>query len=243
MTVSRKRVFEECEMPEKLRILIVDDEPQIGRVMRTSLATHGFDVRVAADGEAAMDLFNDWHPALIITDLSMPNVGGLELCRRVRLVSKLPIIVLSVKGEERTKVEALDAGADDYVTKPFGMDELLARIRAALRRTSGVLTKPAVIEVGDFSVDPERHRVVVKGQEISLTPKEFELLLFMVQHPGAVLTHHKLLGAVWGGDYTEQTEYLRVFIRQLRKKIETEPANPKYILTEPWIGYRFQPED
>ncbi|HKO98244.1 MAG TPA: response regulator transcription factor [Pyrinomonadaceae bacterium] len=230
-------------MPEKLRILIVDDEPQIGRVMRTSLATHGFDVRVAADGEAAMDLFNDWHPALIITDLSMPNVGGLELCRRVRLVSKLPIIVLSVKGEERTKVEALDAGADDYVTKPFGMDELLARIRAALRRTSGVLTKPAVIEVGDFSVDPERHRVVVKGQEISLTPKEFELLLFMVQHPGAVLTHHKLLGAVWGGDYTEQTEYLRVFIRQLRKKIETEPANPKYILTEPWIGYRFQPED
>lgn len=237
----RSRALKNPEMPEKPRILVVDDEPQIGRVMRTSLATHGFDVRVAADGEAAMDLFSDWHPALIITDLSMPNVGGLELCRRVRLVSKLPIIVLSVKGEERTKVEALDAGADDYVTKPFGMDELLARIRAALRRTSDVPTQPAVIEVGDFNVDPERRRVVVKGEEIYLTPKEFELLLFMVQHPDAVLTHHKLLGAVWGGDYTEQTEYLRVFIRQLRKKIETEPANPKYILTEPWIGYRFQP--
>lgn len=230
-------------MTTKQRILIVDDEPQIGRVMRTSLATHGFEVRVAADGEAAMDLFNDWHPALIITDLSMPNIGGLELCRRVRLVSKIPIIVLSVKNEERIKVDALDAGADDYVTKPFGMDELVARVRAALRRSSGQSGELAIIEAGDFKVDPEGHKVLLKGEEIYLTPKEFELLLFMSQHPGAVLTHHKLLGAVWGGDYTEQTEYLRVFIRQLRKKIEPDPANPKYILTEPWIGYRFQPGD
>ena len=231
-------------MKEKHRVLIVDDEPQIGRVMRTGLATHGFDVRVAADGEAGLDLFNDWHPALVITDLSMPNMGGLELCRRLRLISNVPLIVLSVKSEERVKVEALDAGADDYVTKPFGMDELLARVRAALRRNAARANKESeVIEVGDFRVDPKAHKVAVKGREIHLTPKEFELLVFMVQHPGTVLTHHKLLGAIWGGNYTEQTEYLRVFIGQLRKKIEADPANPRYILTEPWIGYRFQPGD
>jgi len=231
-------------MTDKPRILIVDDEPQIGRVMRTGLSTHGFEVRVAADGEAALDLFNDWHPALVITDLSMPNMGGLEFCRRVRLTSDVPLIVLSVKSEERIKVEALDAGADDYVTKPFGMDELLARMRAALRRNSARANKEsAVREIGDFRVDPEAHKASVKGREIHLTPKEFELLVYLVQHPGVVLTHHKLLGAIWGGNYTEQTEYLRVFIGQLRKKIEADPANPKYILTEPWIGYRFQPGD
>jgi two-component system KDP operon response regulator KdpE len=231
-------------MADKPRILIVDDEPQIGRVMRTGLSTHGFEVRVAADGEAALDLFNDWHPALVITDLSMPNMGGLEFCRRIRLMSDVPLIVLSVKSEERVKVEALDAGADDYVTKPFGMDELLARIRAALRRNSARAGKEsAVSEIGDFRVDPEAHKASMKGREIHLTPKEFELLVYLVQHPGVVLTHHKLLGAIWGGNYTEQTEYLRVFIGQLRKKIEADPANPKYILTEPWIGYRFQPGD
>lgn len=227
-------------MSDKQRILIVDDEPQIGRVMRTGLTSHGFDVRVASDGEAGLDLYNDWRPDLVVTDLSMPNVGGLEFCRRLRLVSDVPIIVLSVKNEEPIKVQALDAGADDYVTKPFGMDELLARIRAALRRTS---VRPhdgeSVIEVGDFRVDPNAHSVSVKGRDIHLTPKEFELLLYMVQHPATVLTHRKLLGAVWGGDYTQQTEYLRVFIGQLRKKLEPDPANPHYILTEPWIGYRF----
>jgi two-component system KDP operon response regulator KdpE len=231
-------------MKDKPRVLIVDDEAQIGRVMRTSLSTHGFDVRVAADGEAGLDLFNDWHPALVITDLSMPNMGGLELCRRLRLTSSVPIIVLSVKSEERVKVEALDAGADDYVTKPFGMDELLARVRAALRRTSDQSDKEsAIIEQGDFRVDPDAHKVLLKGREIHLTPKEFDLLAYLVRHPGTVLTHHKLLGAIWGGNYTEQTEYLRVFIGQLRKKIEADAANPKYILTEPWIGYRFQPGD
>jgi two-component system KDP operon response regulator KdpE len=231
-------------MKDKPRVLIVDDEAQIGRVMRTSLSTHGFDVRVAADGEAALDLFNDWHPALVITDLSMPNMGGLELCRRLRLTSSVPIIVLSVKSEERVKVEALDAGADDYVTKPFGMDELLARVRAALRRTSDQLDREStIIERGDFRVDPDAHKVLLKGREIHLTPKEFDLLVYLVQHPGTVVTHHKLLGAIWGGNYTEQTEYLRVFIGQLRKKIEADAANPKYIVTEPWIGYRFQPGD
>jgi two-component system KDP operon response regulator KdpE len=230
-------------MKEKQRILVVDDEPQIGRVMRTGLSTRGFEVRVAADGEAALDLFNDWHPVLVITDLSMPNMGGLEFCRRLRLISEVPLIVLSVKNEERVKVEALDAGADDYLTKPFGMDELLARIRAALRRTPNASTMgTSVIDVGDFRVDPVAHKVTVKGREVHLTPKEFELLDFMVQHPVVVLTHHKLLGAIWGGNYTEQTEYLRVFVGQLRKKLEADPANPKYILTEPWIGYRFQPE-
>jgi two-component system, OmpR family, KDP operon response regulator KdpE len=230
-------------MKDKQRILVVDDEPQIGRVMRTGLSTHGFEVRVAADGEAALDLFNDWHPALVITDLSMPNMGGLEFCRRLRLISEVPLIVLSVKSEERVKVEALDAGADDYVTKPFGMDELLARVRAALRRTPSAAAKgTSVIEVGDFHVDPVSHKATVKGRDVHLTPKEFDLLVFMVQHPVVVLTHHKLLGAIWGGNYTEQTEYLRVFVGQLRKKLEADPANPKYILTEPWIGYRFQPE-
>ena len=229
-------------MKERQRILIVDDEPQIGRVMRTGLSSHGFDVRVAADGEAALDLFSDWHPALVITDLSMPNMGGLEFCRRLRLISNIPLIVLSVKSEERVKVEALDTGADDYVTKPFGMEELVARIRAALRRTAIRDNKqPAAIEVGDFYVDPHAHKASVKGREVHLTPKEFELLAYLVQHPGTVLTHHKLLGAIWGGDYTEQTEYLRVFIGQLRKKVEVDAANPKYILTEPWIGYRFNP--
>jgi two-component system KDP operon response regulator KdpE len=229
---------------ERPRILIVDDEPQIGRVMRTGLSSHGFDVRVAADGEAGLDLFNDWHPALVITDLSMPNMGGLEFCRRLRLLSELPLIVLSVKSEERIKVEALDAGADDYVTKPFGMEELVARIRAALRRAATRANKQhSAIEVGDFRVDQEAHKAAVNGREIHLTPKEFELLAYFVQHPGTVLTHHKLLGAIWGGEYTEQTEYLRVFIGQLRKKIEVDPANPKYILTEPWIGYRFNPGD
>jgi two-component system KDP operon response regulator KdpE len=234
-------------MKDKPRILVVDDEPQIGRVMRTGLSTHGFDVRVAADGEAALDLFNDWNPALVITDLSMPNMGGLEFCRRLRLISDVPLIVLSVKSEERIKVEALDAGADDYVTKPFGMNELLARIRAALRRnpnspTADAALNPAAIDLGDFRIDPETHKAAVNGEEIHLTPKEFDLLIYLAQHPGAVLTHRKLLGAIWGGNYTEQTEYLRVFIGQLRKKIEADPANPKYILTEPWIGYRFQPD-
>ncbi|MBA3715680.1 MAG: response regulator transcription factor [Pyrinomonadaceae bacterium] len=223
------------------RILIVDDEPQITRVLRRSLTTHGYDVRVAADGEAALELFGDWSPELVITDLSMPSVGGLELCRRLRAISDVPIIVLSVKGEERGKVEALDAGADDYVTKPFGMDELLARIRATLRRAPAPRESdtPQMIEAGDFRVDLEARGVVVAGREVHLTPKEFDLLVYFAQHPGKVLTHRVLLAAVWGGNYVEQTEYLRVFIGQLRKKIEPDPGAPRYILTEPWIGYRF----
>ncbi|HEX8688131.1 MAG TPA: response regulator transcription factor, partial [Pyrinomonadaceae bacterium] len=197
------------------RILIVDDEPQIGRVLRTGLKTHGYDVRVAADGLSALETFNDWRPDLVVTDLSMPNLDGLELCRRLRRLSQLPIIVLSVRGEEKTKVEALDSGADDYVTKPFGMDELLARVRAQLRRAaapSQTETAAAVLEVGDFRVDFEARGVRVRGEEVHLTPKEYDLLVHFVRNAGKVLTHHNLLGAVWGGNYTEQGEYLRVFV-------------------------------
>jgi len=230
-------------MNEPQRILIVDDEAQITRVLRRGLATHGYDVQAAANGEEALRVFNQWTPDLVVTDLSMPDMGGLELCRRLRAISRVPIIVLSVKGEERVKVEALDAGADDYVTKPFGMDELLARVRATLRRAQiATGNELAAIEVGDFSVNVEARSVTVRDEEVHLTPKEYELLVYLIRHPGKVLTHHQLLGAVWGGDYVEQTEYLRVFIGQLRKKIEPDPSKPRYILTEPWIGYRFTPD-
>jgi two-component system, OmpR family, KDP operon response regulator KdpE len=226
---------------QKQRILIVDDESQITRVLRTGLTTRGYDVRVAADGESALDTFNDWHPDLVITDLSMPNMDGIELCGRLRLMSQVPIIVLSVKGEEKTKVEALDAGADDYVTKPFGIEELLARVRATLRRSPASTEDPIVLDVGDFHLDFGSRGVSVNGKDIHLTPKEFELLAHLIRHGGKVLTHRKLLTAIWGGNYAEQNEYLRVFIGQLRKKIEPDPASPRYILTEPWIGYRFDP--
>jgi len=231
-------------MPQKQRILIVDDEPQITRVLRTGLTTRGYDVRVAAEGESALDTLNDWHPDLVVTDLAMPNVGGLELCRRLRLASQVPIIVLSVKGEEKTKVEALDAGADDFVTKPFSMEELLARVRATLRRAPAPSTEDTdstVLEAGDFRLDVETRKVIVLGKEIHLTPKEFDLLAHLMRQAGKVLTHRKLLTAIWGANYGEKTEYLRVFIGQLRKKIEPDPGSPRYILTEPWIGYRFDP--
>ena len=228
-------------MGEKQRILIVDDEPQITRVLRRSLATHGYDVRSAADGEIAIETFNDWPPDLVVTDLAMPNLNGLELCQRLRSVSQVPIIVLSVRGEEQSKVEALDAGADDYITKPFGIDELLARIRAALRRAPSLDSATTVLEVGDFHVDLEARLVSVQGRDVHLTPKEYDLLIYLLRHPGKVLTHRTLLVAVWGGNYIEQTEYLRVFIGQLRKKIEPDPSTPRYILTDPWVGYRFNP--
>jgi len=230
-------------MDERRRILVVDDEPQITRVLRRGLTAHGYDVRVAADGEAALEAFDDWPPDLVVTDLSMPTLNGIELCRRLRAASETPIIILSVKGEEQTKVRALDAGADDYVTKPFGMDELLARVRAALRRAPARrgAAQATLIEDGDFRVDVAARSVVVRGQEVHLTPKEYELLVFLLKNSGKVMTHRALLAAVWGGDYVEQNEYLRVFVGQLRKKIEPESAHPRYLLTEPWVGYRFDP--
>jgi two-component system KDP operon response regulator KdpE len=231
-------------MMNRARILVVDDEPQLTRVLRTGLKSHGYDVRAAADGLAGFEAFNDWHPDLVITDLAMPNVDGLELCRRLRAVSQVPIIVLSAKGEEKTKVAALDLGADDFITKPFGIDELLARVRASLRRATTPASNEATqttLESGDFHVDLETREITVRGKSIHLTPKEFDLLVYFVKHSGKVLTHRTLLAAIWGGNYVEQNEYLRVFVGNLRKKLEPDPSNPRYILTEPWIGYRFDP--
>jgi two-component system, OmpR family, KDP operon response regulator KdpE len=233
---------ESVSMTERRRVLVVDDEPQITRVLRTSLSSQSYDVRVANDGETALEIMKDWTPDLVITDLSMPNMDGLELCRRLRASMQIPIIVLSVRGEERTKVQALDAGADDYVTKPFGIDELLARVRANLRRIRPAEPEPAaLIEIGDFRIDFAAHKVTVAQREVHLTPKEFELLVYLVRHAGKVVTHRALLGAIWGGHSTEQVEYLRVFVGQLRKKLEPEAASPRYIVTEPWVGYRFEP--
>jgi two-component system KDP operon response regulator KdpE len=225
------------------RILVVDDEPQITRVLRRGLSSKGYEVQVAEDGEEALTVFRQWKPDLIVTDLSMPGMGGLELCRRIRRTSTVPIVVLSVKGEERIKVEALDTGADDYITKPFGMEELFARIRAGLRRASlPLLDDAATLEIGDFVVDQSARIVKVRGQDVHLTPKEYDLLLYFLRNPGRVLTHRVLLGAIWGGESVEQSEYLRVFIGQLRKKIELDPAKPRYLITDPWVGYRFNPE-
>jgi len=231
-------------METKQRILVVDDEPQITRVLRRSLISQGYDVRIASDGESALQTFGDWLPDLVVTDLAMPSMNGLELCRKLRAISEVPIIVLSVRGEEKTKVEALDCGADDYVTKPFGMDELLARIRATLRRAPALQDEASkILLAGDFRVDLEARRLTIQDKEVHLTPKEYDLMVFFLRNPGKVLTHRTLLAAVWGGNSVEQTEYLRVFIGQLRKKIEPAQATPRYILTEPWIGYRFNSGD
>ena len=226
----------------KGNILVVDDEPQITRVLKTTLSSHGYGTRTAGDGDEALQVMKDWSPDLLITDLRMPNMDGLELCRRVREKSLLPIIVLSVKGEERTKVEALDAGADDYVTKPFNVNELLARVRAALRRAKAK-EKPEsqLIEIGDFRIDLETRTVGVKNRDVHLTPKELDLLVYLARHPGKVITHRALLSAVWGENSVEQPAYLRVFIGHLRKKLEANESAPRYIVTEPWVGYRFEP--
>ena len=223
------------------RILVIDDEFQITRVLKRSLGAHRYDVRTASDGESGMDLFRDFHPDLVITDLSMPEMSGIEVCRAIRKASDIPIIVLSVRGDESVKVQALDAGADDYITKPFGMNELLARVRASLRRGPAEPEHQDVVEVGDFRLDNTKRIVAVNGREVHLTPKEFDLLGYLIEHHDRVITHRTLLAKIWGSDYTEQTEYLRVFIGTLRKKIEPTPSKPRYILTEPWVGYRFVP--
>jgi two-component system KDP operon response regulator KdpE len=230
------------ENADGAKVLVVDDEPQITRVLRTVLLSQGYQVRTAAEGETALASFREWNPELVITDLYMPHMDGMELCRRIRAFSTVPIIVLSVKGEERTKVEALDSGADDYVTKPFGIDELMARVRAALRRGGGGAEEASSFELGEFRIDLDARRVHAHGQEVRLTPKEFDLFVYMARRPNRVLTHASLLEAVWGEASQEQPEYLRVFMGQLRKKLEPDPSNPKYLLTEPWVGYRFSPK-
>ncbi len=221
------------------RILVIDDEPQITRVLRAALSAQGYDVRTANDPEEALRVFKDWPPDLVITDLMMPGMSGVEVTRAIRLHSAIPVLVLSVREHERSKVEALDAGADDYVTKPFGIQELLARVRAHLRRAPERTT--AAIEAGDFVVDSVNHSVTLQGKAIHLTPKEFDLLLHLARNAGKVMTHRALLTAVWGAQSAHQPEYLRVFVGQVRKKLEAETGK-QYIQTEPWVGYRFVAE-
>lgn len=228
----------ERDLPAK--VLIVDDEPQITRVLRTALSTQGYSLRIAANGVEGMEAVHEWRPDLVITDLAMPEMDGVELCRSIRAISEVPILVLSVRNQDRTKIEALDAGADDYVTKPFSIQELQARVRAQLRRRFASQPEAQqVITLGDFVIDIPQHRVIVRGQDVHLTPKQFDLLVVLAQHAGQVLTHRALLHAVWSSN-ADQPEYLRVNIGQLRKKIETSDE-PQYIITEPWIGYRFRP--
>jgi two-component system KDP operon response regulator KdpE len=221
-------------------ILVVDDEPQIRRVMRTTLASNGYAVLEARSGEEALETLREEHPDLVLLDVNMPGMGGIETCREIRDSSDVAIIMLTVRNTERDKVMALDAGADDYVVKPFGMEELLARIRAALRRTSSAEAVPAYIST-DLEIDFERRKVLVQGQLVRLTTKEFDLLRYLVANQGKPIEHRRLLQTVWGPDYGDETEYLRVFINQLRKKIEPNPAHPRFIHTDPWIGYRFEP--
>jgi two-component system KDP operon response regulator KdpE len=221
------------------RILVIDDEPQITRVLRASLTAQGYDVRTANDPEEGLRVFRDWTPDLVITDLMMPGISGVDICRAIRARGSTPVLVLSVREHERTKVEALDAGADDYVTKPFGIQELLARVRAHLRRAPE--RSAVAIEAGDFYIDGDAHTVSVQGKSVHLTPKEFDLLFHLARHSGKVITHRALLTAVWGAQSVQQPEYLRVFVGQLRKKLESETGR-QYIQTEPWVGYRFIPE-
>jgi two-component system, OmpR family, KDP operon response regulator KdpE len=224
-----------------MRILIVDDEPQITRVLRTTLQGNGHDVTVAQDGIEALDLFMKKQPDLVITDLTMPNMDGIELTREIRQRSQVPIIVLSVRSQDVAKVAALDEGADDYITKPFSIQELLARVRVQSRRMPAKdEALESLIELGDFRIDVERHSVSVREVEIHLTPKEFDLLLYFARNADRVLTHKTLLRAVWGAAGLDQPEYLRVLVAQLRRKIEPG-GEPRYIVSEPWVGYRLSP--
>jgi two-component system, OmpR family, KDP operon response regulator KdpE len=225
------------------RILVVDDEPQILRSLRTTLAAHGYDVQTAASGEEAVTMVEGHMPDLVVLDLVLPGISGLDVCRYLRERSPVPILILSARGDERDKVAALDLGADDYLTKPFGVNELLARIRAALRRAAGARGLAAVVVAGDLRVDFDRRQVAVDGAEVRLTPTEFDLLKALAANAGRVLTHGYLLRTVWGPEYEGESQLLRVFVGQLRRKIERDPARPRHILTEPGVGYRFRLDD
>jgi two-component system, OmpR family, KDP operon response regulator KdpE len=221
-------------------ILVVDDEPQIRRTLRSTLSFRGYTITEAATGEEALELVPKLKPDLILLDVNLPGMSGVETCREIRRSSDAPIIMLTVRNAERDKVVALDAGADDYVTKPFGIEELLARIRASLRRHPSAEALPPFVSK-DLSVDFEKRRVTVGGEEVHLAPKEFEVLRHLIANQGKPISHRRLLQSIWGPEYGEETENLRVVINQLRKKIEKDPSQPKYVLTEPWVGYRFHP--
>ncbi len=223
------------------RILIVDDEPSILATMAPLLRARGYDVSTATTGHAALEAVDRQPPQLVILDLGLPDLDGIEVARRLREGRAIPILVLSARGAEQDKVAALDAGADDYVTKPFGSEELLARVRAALRRNDNAAPS-GTIKRGDLTIDVDRRRVVRGGDELRLTPKELELLLFLAQHAGRVLTHRAILKAIWGPNAVDQPEHLRVLVNSLRRKLERDPSKPQYIRTEPWVGYRFAEE-
>jgi len=222
------------------RILVVDDDPQIRRVMRVTLTGQGYEVDDAKSGDAALAKLRDERFDLVLLDVNMPGSSGLEVCKAIRAQSEIAIIMLTVRDEESDKVDALDAGADDYVTKPYKAPELLARIRAALRRTPWTHGPSGRLMIGSVEVDFDTRRVTARGRSVRLTPKEFELLRYLTAHANKVVSHRELLQAVWGPDYGDQVDYLRVFVNQLRKKIEASPAAPEYLLTEPWVGYRLR---
>jgi two-component system KDP operon response regulator KdpE len=224
------------------RILIVDDEPSILATMAPLLRARGYEVTTATSGQGALDAVDRHAPQLVVLDLGLPDLDGAEVCRRLREGRAIPILVLSARSAERDKVAALDAGADDYVTKPFGSEELLARVRAALRRSETTPPAAGPIVRQDLTVDVDRRRVSRGAHELKLTPKEFELLVFLALQPGRVRTHRAILNAIWGGDAVDQPEHLRVLVNSLRRKLEHDPAKPRYILTEPWVGYRFADE-
>ena len=230
-------------MTAKAKVLVADDEPKIRMFVRANLEARGYNVFLAQDGAEAVQMAERHLPDVVILDVNMPHMDGIEACRRIREWADMPIIILSVRGDEKDKVRALDEGADDYVTKPFGVEELLARIRVALRRRASTAQAAPVITVKDLEVDLSGHTVKLRGRLLRLTRTEYELLAYMVSNSGKVLSHRDLLHNVWGPDYGEEREYVRVFIRQLRRKIEDDPASPQYIVTEPGVGYRFmQPE-
>jgi two-component system KDP operon response regulator KdpE len=221
------------------RVLVVDDEPQIRRVMRATLTAQGYDVDDARDGEEALEKLHDTKADLVLLDVNMPGMGGLAACRAIRSTSEIAIIMLTVRNDEADKVAALDSGADDYVTKPFSAPELMARVRAALRRLPvSPEGGPETIAFGDVELNIPARQLRVRGKEVRLTPKEFDLLHYLAVHPDVSIPHARLLQAIWGPGYGGEVEYLRVFINQLRKKIEKDPSKPQYLLTEPWVGYR-----
>lgn len=226
-------------MAKKIKILVVDDEPKIRMFIRANLEARGYEVYLAQDGIEAVETAGRVLPDVIVLDVNMPRMDGIEACHHIREWADMPIIILSVRGDENDKVRALDEGADDYVTKPFGIEELLARIRVALRRFSGITTAAPVFTTGDLEIDLSRRVVKRGGQIVKLTRTEYELLAYLASNTGKVLTHRELLHHVWGPEYGEESEYVRVFIRQLRRKIEDDPADPRLIVTEPRIGYRF----
>jgi two-component system, OmpR family, KDP operon response regulator KdpE len=221
------------------RILVIDDEPQIRRLMRTTLIGAGYEIEDAKSGEEGLEKMNHFHPDLVLLDINMPGMGGLAACKMIRADKNVAIIMLTVRDSEEDKVAALDAGADDFITKPFSTPELLARIRAALRRVPALQTNASRIRIGSLTIDFVARTVDRGGEPLHLTPKELELLRYLTQHPNQVVSHRELLQAVWGADYGHQVEYLRVFIKNLRKKIEVNPENPECLVTEPWVGYRF----